>query len=255
MTIFDSKRKQAELPIYQVQLQGHALVIEYNGETTSITSSNIHTHRRLLTDAITAFLRTNPSGFIGLTNAMQQSIHNPKKGLSFTEDFLTEIERIADRLTYRLFNPSPINYPFDDFRSGIQFPLLYTPDYCPVWIASYYPPATQYWILELTTPDNLIKVELHRDENRVLVYSPVPIAERGEHLLDIHTFMDAMRRFVELDQQGFIKAFVKIKEHYDKMSPACNAHYYQLCLMATVYDHFYNDFNQAAHHCGLIDLD
>ena len=255
MIIFDSKRQQDKLPIYRVKLQDHSFVIEFNGTTTSITSSNIRSHKQLLTDTITAFLRTNPTGFIELTNSMLQSIDNPQKGFSFSKDFITELERIADRLTYRLFNPSPISYPFDDFRSGIHFPLLYTPAYRSDWIDSYCPPATQYCVIELTYPDHLIYVQVHRDENRVLQYSPAPCAEGKENILDINTFMATMRQFVELDQQGFIKAFIKLKKHYDKMPPACNVHYYQLCLMATVYDHFYCDFNQAAHHCGLIDLD
>lgn len=257
-TIFDGKEMREKLPVYRAKFSGKTLYIQHPNGTSSIsTLTDFRSHKQILKEAITAFLRTNPTSFISINKSMLMSTQHPEVSPAFSKEVLYEIERIADRMTLTLFRPSPISYPFVDFRTEFFFPLLPEYDYHYDWILSH-ESSDRYFVLNMSD-DNLIKVSIYSFDSEyrrtISTFSPTPVADRNEHLLNIPIFMEAIRQFIELDYNGFVNAFVKIQEHYKKMSPACNAHYYQLCLMTTAYDHFYNDVFQAAHCCCLIDID
>lgn len=256
--IFNSQEMREKLPVYRVKFQDKTLYIQHPQGTVCIsTLTDFRSHKQTINEAISAFLRTNPTSFISINKAMLMSTQHPEVSPSFSEEVLYEIERIADRMTLTLFKPSPISYPFVDFRTEFLFPLLPEYDYHYDWILSH-ESNDRYFVLNMSD-DNLIKVSIYSFDSSyqrtISKFSSTPVADERESLLSIPIFMEAIRQFIELDFNGFVNAFIKIKEHYNKMSPACNAHYYQLCLMTTAYDHFYNDVFQAAHCCGLIDID
>lgn len=257
--IFNGNNSQKRLKIFRMYHDENSLYIR-EGDNLPVRfrySYDVEKNLRFVTQAVSAFLRTNPSDFRRLTSSML----NPNRMRTNlpVHSFHNLLETIETKCTYwnvgPLIYPDPFHLDSEDFRMRIpHYPIGDFKDSLDHWISSYYPPISQYWVIKMSK-SGIITICDHRDDNNVFTYTSKPNATKDERLLTPDIFIKAMRNFIELDFDGFGDTVKELKSLYKKSPNSWNILYWQLCLMETVYRHFQEDICEVRFFCPWISYD